>query len=616
MAELAGGLAPVFVCLTKQSVQLAKKIKSSSHNKWEIHGLASRCPEADILFDQANNHIVSLFLSGRPILGICAAGILIRALGPHLISKFSDAPVIAIAEDGSAIIPLLSSHHGGMALARKIAAATGGHLALTTAGDVRLGVSLDCPPKGFKLADERGAKAVMGRILDGGGVSIASTNYPETDYPEMDEFLAPLPKGQEVRISITTKAILPGPDHLVYHPLQLFLGVGCVRGCGADHLIEFVHDNLSKNGLAAGAIAAIVSVDLKGDEPAIRALSEELSCPIRLFTPDELEALTPRIENPSDIVFAEIGCHSVAEASALLAAGDDGALILSKTKTSGAAIAIAKASSPAATLKGRKPGRVFLVGIGPGRDDWRTPEASQMIARADILCGYKLYLDLLGPLAGHHNRREFALGEEEMRCRFALEEAAKGLDVAIICSGDAGIYAMGALVFELLDRKSDAGGVSAMARRVQVITTPGITAMQAAAARSGALLGHDFCAISLSDLLTPWEVIEQRLHGAGAGDFAIAFYNPVSMRRRTQLAKARDILLTYRKGDTPVVLATNLGRPQERIRYRTLASLDLAEIDMLTVVLVGSSQTRRLDLGRGQAVYTPRGYAKKSKIVL
>ena len=208
--------------------------------------------------------------------------------------------------------------------------------------------------------------------------------------------------------------------------------------------------------------------------------------------------------------------------------------------------------------------------------------------------------------------REFALGEEELRCRVALEEAAKGQNVALICSGDAGIYAMGALVFELLDRGDEAGGVSMAARRVQVITAPGISAMQAAAARSGALLGHDFCCISLSDLLTPWEHIETRLHGAGAGDFVIAFYNPVSMRRRSQLIKARDILLSYRSGDTPVLLASNLGRPQEKLNYRTLETLDSREVDMMTVVLVGSSQSRHVDLGRADAIYTPRGYAAKS----
>lgn len=233
-----------------------------------------------------------------------------------------------------------------------------------------------------------------------------------------------------------------------------------------------------------------------------------------------------------------------------------------------------------------------------------------MVLGADELVGYDLYIDLLGAVAAHIPRRDFKLGEEEARCRYALEEAATGKDVAVICSGDAGIYAMGALVYELLDRSEDQGGVSDAARRVSIVSAPGISALQAAAARSGAILGHDFCAISLSDLLTPWGQIEKRIHAAGAGDFVVAFYNPVSQRRRTQLATARDILIGYRDGDVPVILASNLGRPDEQILYRTLATLDIDEVDMLTTVMVGASSSRQLDLGRGAAVYTPRGYAK------
>jgi cobalt-precorrin 5A hydrolase/precorrin-3B C17-methyltransferase len=337
-----------------------------------------------------------------------------------------------------------------------------------------------------------------------------------------------------------------------------------------------------------------------------------LAVPLRVFDRDALAAQTPRLQNPSEVVQEEIGIPGVAEAAALAAAGDTGVLIHPKAKSGQATMALALAPAPGdiSMLPGRKPGRVMLVGIGPGQSAWRTPEASQMVLGADELVGYGLYIDLLGAVAAHIPRRDFKLGEEEARCRYALEAAATGKDVAVICSGDAGIYAMGALVYELLDRSRDAGGVSDAARRVAVVSAPGISALQAAAARSGAILGHDFCAISLSDLLTPWDQIEKRIHAAGAGDFVVAFYNPVSQRRRTQLARARDILLGYRGGDVPVILASNLGRPDERILYRSLATLDIDEVDMLTTVMVGSSSSRQLDLGRGAAVYTPRGYAR------
>ena len=208
-------------------------------------------------------------------------------------------------------------------------------------------------------------------------------------------------------------------------------------------------------------------------------------------------------------------------------------------------------------------------------------------------------------------RQDFPLGGEEDRCRYALERAGEGVNVAIICSGDAGIYAMGALVFELLDRSPVNGGVSDRARRVEVVSAPGVSALQGAAARAGAPLGHDFCAISLSDLLTPTDSIRRRVKAAAEADFVIAFYNPVSKRRRTLLAEAKAMLLAHRPAETPVLLARSLGRPDESLRYVPLSALDVDDVDMMTVVLVGSSQSRLAQLGEGARMYTPRGYAKK-----
>ena len=165
--------------------------------------------------------------------------------------------------------------------------------------------------------------------------------------------------------------------------------------------------------------------------------------------------------------------------------------------------------------------------------------------------------------------------------------------------------------FELLDRGPEQMGVTDAARRVEVVCSPGVSALQGAAARAGAPLGHDFCAISLSDLLTPREDIVKRLKAAAEGDFVIAFYNPVSMRRRTLLAEARDILLEHRPADTPVMLASSLGRPEEFVRYRRLDELQVDEVDMLTVVLIGSSHSKLAALGEGPRMYTPRGYARK-----
>jgi cobalt-precorrin 5A hydrolase/precorrin-3B C17-methyltransferase len=274
-------------------------------------------------------------------------------------------------------------------------------------------------------------------------------------------------------------------------------------------------------------------------------------------------------------------------------------------------VALCLHQKPLTELRGATRGKLSVVGIGPGQATWRTPEVSRLIADAEELVGYGLYIDLLGPLAAGKIRSDFPLGGEEARCRYALEQAGKGKNVALVCSGDAGIYAMGALVFELLDRSPDHLGVSDAARRIEVICSPGVSALQAAAARGGAPLGHDFCTISLSDLLTPRQDILRRLQAAAEGDFVIALYNPVSKTRRTLMAEARDILLKYRSVDTPVMLASSLGRPEESIRYRRLKDLQVDEVDMLTVVLIGSSNSKLTQLGEGPRMFTPRGYARK-----
>lgn len=331
------------------------------------------------------------------------------------------------------------------------------------------------------------------------------------------------------------------------------------------------------------------------------------------FGADRLEAEAPRLQNPSDIVFAEVGCHGVAEGAALAAAGQSGALRVPKQKSERATAAIAAAPGivDMNTMQnegGRQQGRLFVVGIGPGQKAWRSPEVSRMIGQATDLVGYSLYLDLIADISAGKTRHDFDLGKEEDRVRHAMELAGTGKDVALVCSGDAGIYAMATLVFELLKD----GGLSDAARRIEIAVSPGISALQAAAARAGAPLGHDFCTISLSDLLTPWEAIKMRVKAAAEGDFVIAFYNPVSKRRRTQLAHAKEVLLQHRPADTPVILATDLGRPRENVRVVPLANLNIDEVDMLTVVVVGSSETQTVETGDGRTwVYTPRGYAAK-----
>jgi cobalt-precorrin 5A hydrolase/precorrin-3B C17-methyltransferase len=247
-----------------------------------------------------------------------------------------------------------------------------------------------------------------------------------------------------------------------------------------------------------------------------------------------------------------------------------------------------------------------VVGIGPGNAAWRTPDASRVLAEATDVVGYGLYLDLIADAISGKTRHTSNLSQEEDRVRRAFELAAEGRSVALVSSGDAGVYGLAALAFEVLDHDDNPAW-----NRVAVSVTPGVSAFQAAASRIGAPTGHDFCAISLSDLLTPWPRIERRLKAAADGDFVVAFYNPVSKRRQTHLATARDILLTGRPPHTPVVLARNLGRDGERIEVIRLDELEPERADMLTMVLVGNSQSRVVHRGVNRWVYTPRGYEKK-----
>jgi cobalt-precorrin 5A hydrolase/precorrin-3B C17-methyltransferase len=362
-------------------------------------------------------------------------------------------------------------------------------------------------------------------------------------------------------------------------------------------------DCLAEAGLAAAAVAAVVSVDLKVDEPAIHALAGSLGVPARFFSAAQLLDETSRLTVRSEAAYRATGCWGVAEGAALTAVGSAGALVVARRQSRHATCAIARAPSPIdASAIGRRRGRLAVIGIGPGDAAWRTPEASALLAAADDIVGYRLYLDLLGRAIAGKRRHDSEIGAEAERVSTSLELAAQGRSVALVSSGDAGIYGLATLVFELIDRERRRNWSA-----VEIIVAPGISAMQAAAARLGAPLGHDFCAISLSDLLTPWPVIQARIEAAAAADFVIALYNPRSERRLTRLAEAAAILLEHRPPETPAVIARNLGRAGETQRILRLGELAEAEADMLSLVLIGNRQTR-LIAGDPPRLYTPRGY--------
>jgi precorrin-2 C20-methyltransferase/precorrin-3B C17-methyltransferase len=248
-------------------------------------------------------------------------------------------------------------------------------------------------------------------------------------------------------------------------------------------------------------------------------------------------------------------------------------------------------------------GRLAVVGLGPAGPDWLTAEAQAELAAADELVGYAPYLARV-PVRAGQTRHASDNRVEAQRAREALELAAGGARVAVVSSGDPGIFAMATAVLEVLDSGDERLG------GVEVAVVPGLSAMQAAASRVGAPLGHDFCVLSLSDQRKPWAVIERRLEAAGAADLALALYNPASRTRREQLVRAIEVLLRHRAPATPVVVARAVGSAEERVDVTTLGDLDPGVVDMRTLLIVGSSMTRVV-AGGGDGpprVYTPRSY--------
>lgn len=599
------GRAAAIVVLGPSGLGTAIRLKAAL-DAAEVHGAVGRLNNEaiDRTFDDIGSHLQMLFLAGQPLIVLAAAAIPIRLLAPVLQTKATDPPVLAVAEDGSAVVPLLGGHHGANDLARLVAEILRTKPAITTAGDLRLGLALEQPPAGWWLANPEAVKSLTAALLAGGHLRVDIEAGSPEEARWLDSLRDRVTPTADHQILVTDRKIEPDLTTLVYHPRTLVLGVGCERHTSPEELIGLAQRVISEAGLAKASIAAIVSITLKAAEPAVHALADHLGLPTRFFDAETLEREKPRLANPSDLVFQETGCHGVAEGAALAAVGSRGRLLVEKVKSGRATLAIARSDHLLdADSIGRPQGRLAIVGIGPGSNDWRSPEADRWLATADHWISYQGYLDLLEP-ASHTKLHGFALGEEEDRARSALDLAASGENVALISSGDAGIYAMAALVFELLAREQRAEW-----ERVEVVMTPGISALQAAAARAGAPLGHDFCAISLSDLLTPWQAIERRLNAAAEGDFVVALYNPASLRRREGLARAIAILATARPLSTPVIIAKNLGRTGESITVTTLSELNQDQVDMMTLLIIGSSQTRmNARLHGAPFVYTPRGY--------
>lgn len=601
------------LAITHQGYLLGETLRDGLHEKGfvcTLHGYRPRIEYAEHPFDDMGERLKALFLKKTALIGLAPASVLIRLIAPLLKDKYSEPPLLALDEEGRYIQPLLGGHHGGHRLARAMADIIDGVALITNASDHRLDFALDDPPKGWKISALPRIKKIMGDLLAGEKVTLlqeTQSAWPPQKYFVLlrDSFENTISKAA---LYIGARATPSSVSAL--HPPLLTLGIGCVRGTSHEEIDALIEKVFQKNTLSRKAIAGIASIDIKRDEMGLISFAEKHSLPLRFFSAETLAGFSDKISNPSTLVLKETGSPSVAEASSLALAGPSATLLVTKDKSEKVTCAISLSSHPLdiTNLAGKKLGRLALVGLGPGGQDWRTAEAESAFQDADTLIGYSLYLDLIRPYAKKTTIfLPYPIGAESERCRKALDLASLGQNVALVCSGDPGIYAMAALVFELLDSQENPEW-----RFCPIHVCPGISAMQFLSARIGAPLGHDFCALSLSDLLTPRDIILNRAMAAAKSDFVTSLYNPQSKNRHTLLKQVLDIFKRHRPKDTPVICGRLLGREGEKITVASIDDFDPDIVDMFSTVIIGSRQSRLFERFSHPAMYTPRGYAKKN----
>ncbi len=536
------------------------------------------------------------------IIFIGACGIAVRAIAPWVKDKFEDVPVLVMDELSGVIIPILSGHLGGAnRLAMMIAGEMDLQPVITTATDLhrKFAVDLFAADNDLKIENREGIADVSAKILAGEDVTFSIEGDVGSDYRTVLKQLKMIPyeKNQNTDILISTQNDRKNGS-IVLRPKEYVVGIGCKRGTSFEKLDGFMKEVFEENGLDSGLICAIASIDLKRKEEGIHQISKRRKIPFVMLPAETLESIKGDFSS-SEFVEKTVGVDNVCERSAMAVAGEGGELIVSKTAKDGMTIAVAKRKFrivfelPEKAYANRK-NTVFVVGMGPGEEKQMTGNALAALEESDVIVGYPVYLELLPERLKNKKCLSTPMRQEKERCILAFEEAAKGQTVSMVCSGDAGIYGMASLIYEIGERFPDT--------EIEII--PGITAACSGAAVLGAPLNHDFCVISLSDLLTPWEIIEARLEAAAKGDFAIAIYNPSSRKRADYLKKACEILLREMEPERPCGYVRNIGRENTEVYYCTLEELKDREADMFTTVFIGNSTTEMI----GGKMVTKRGY--------
>lgn len=544
---------PAIVILGSASLATAQRLQALYPHA-VIHGLRGRVAAADALYDDFGSNLRALYASNTPIIALCAAGIIIRSLAAVLGEKDSEPPVLAVAEDASAVVPLLGGLAGVNVLAREIAAHLGVAAAITTSGELRFGTCVLNPPAGYVLADLEHGKRLVSDLLGGEPVRIDGAA------PWLDAARLPLNASASRSIRISPQ-LAADPQALLIHPR---LVLAQLKQADAD--AAAVRAALRSAGLAEAALAALLVERQHMAQPHWAQVAAELDVPLRFIN---AECALPDAMHTTDSLSLHLAY-----------------------------------SPPAAQQVGQSRGRLSVVGLGPGAAELMAPAVRQALDQAEDVLGYETYVTMAGPFRPEQLQHNSDNREELQRAAHAFELAAQGRRVVMVSSGDPGVFAMAAAVLEALQASSNTDW-----HNVELEMLPGVSAALATAAKAGAPLGHDFCMLSLSDNLKPWAMIEKRLEHAGIADLAMAFYNPISKSRPWQLGRALEIVRQQRSPATIVVLGRDIGRPAEALTITTLGELTPEMVDMRTLVIIGSSTTRRFPRAGGSDwVYTPRWY--------
>ncbi|MEM9452510.1 MAG: precorrin-3B C(17)-methyltransferase [Cyanobacteria bacterium P01_E01_bin.6] len=606
--------------------------------------IAPQKDKVNVYHTSLKDQITRSWAAHDAIIFVLSTGAVVRLIAPLLRNKETDPAILVMDDHGKHVISLCGGHQRGAdKLAQSIALHLNGN-AVLTGGSNGLGLpGVDVLGTPFGWTRGRGdwtgvsgaiARQEVVQVIQEAGNQLWQTHLPKPHPFQLGWPNTALQKTHEQPLDQTPTARLwispiqrrfaetEGIPKAQWHPRVLWIGVGCERGTPREVIEYGIQQACQSTHFAEGAIAGLATIDLKADETGLVELCRDREWPLRCFPADLLRKV--EVPTPSSIVNEEVGTPSVAEAAALIAAinpvsafeemcycsfDDDSqqATQLQMTKRifrlEGYPGAVTIAITQATQEYIGRPGRLWLVGTGPGAIHQMTSAAQEAIVQADVIIGYSLYIDLVTPLLRPGQIVErFPITQERQRADRAIHLSDWGLTVAVISSGDAGIYGMAGLVMESLSQLHWNGQMP------EIEIFPGVSALQAAASRTGTPFMHDFCAISLSDLMTPWEVIEKRLKAAAQADFVVALYNPKSKKRTENIAIARSIFLTHKSPQTPVAIVRSAHRPDEQITISTLEHFLEISIDMLTIILIGNSSTQQYH----NWLITPRGYLTPS----